>query len=80
MLSDVVMPGGMDGIELAHRILKLRPDLAVVLMSGYSGSRETRAGEVPDPVIWLSKPFTREDLATAIRTAMADPEARRAGT
>lgn len=80
VLSDVVMPGGMDGIELAHRILKLRPDLAVVLMSGYSGSRETRTGEVPDPVIWLSKPFTREDLATAIHSAMADPEARRAGT
>jgi PAS domain S-box-containing protein len=80
VLSDVVMPSGMDGIELTRRILELRPDLPVVLMSGYSGSREAGAGEVPDQVIWLSKPFTREQLSTAIRTATTDPQACRAGS
>jgi len=78
VLSDVVMPSGMDGIELAQRILERRADLPVILMSGYSGGRETQNGEVPDRVLWLSKPFTRDELATAIRTATADPEQRRA--
>ncbi|MBL6082849.1 response regulator, partial [Belnapia sp. T18] len=36
LFSDVVMPGGVDGIQLAERARRLRPDLRILLTSGYS--------------------------------------------
>lgn len=60
LLSDVVMPG-MSGPELAGRLQALRPQTGVLLMSGYPGG-EVTAG--------LQKPFTPEELASAVRTAL----------
>ncbi len=69
VLSDIVMPGGMDGRALARFVRRFRPELPVVLMSGYAdmsgASRED--GEVP----MLDKPFTPERLVEVVRAAMA---------
>jgi CheY-like chemotaxis protein len=64
LLSDVVLGPGLRGTDIAARARALRPDLAVLLMSGYA----------PDAVLpsdggtWplLRKPFTREQLAQAV--------------
>jgi PAS domain S-box-containing protein len=72
VLSDVVMPDGMSGVELARQIASLRPELPVLLTSGYTAQRvipETPAGELA----LLKKPFSQADLSIAIRNIMAVP-------
>lgn len=71
VLSDVVMPGSMDGIELAHRLRLDYPGLAVVLMSGYTRRSESDRPPPPDDVSWLRKPFSKARLAHALETAAA---------
>jgi CheY-like chemotaxis protein len=70
VFSDVVMPNGMSGVELARQIGSLRPELPILLTSGYTAQRalpETAAGEVA----LLRKPFSQADLSIAIRKIMA---------
>lgn len=64
VVSDVIMPGGLDGRQLADRVLMSQPDMRIVLMSGYTD--EADAGS-DLPV--LAKPFVRQDLARALRAA-----------
>jgi CheY-like chemotaxis protein len=66
VLSDIVMPGGMDGIALGQALKARFPDLPVVLISGYSNERVPREHF---PV--LHKPCTPQDLVDAIRAAVA---------
>jgi PAS domain S-box-containing protein len=59
LFSDIVMPNGMNGIELAHEARRLRPGLRIILSSGYS-----RAGVPTDPdVVFLPKPYQIPELA-----------------
>ncbi len=65
LLSDVVMPGGMNGVELAVHAVTLRPQLKVLLNSGYAGESldaELLGGAWP----FLRKPFQETELAAAI--------------
>ncbi|HEX6703795.1 MAG TPA: ATP-binding protein [Albitalea sp.] len=66
MLSDIVMPGSMDGIELCSRARKLFPRLPVVLMSGYSESLSKAATQAMDV---LPKPCAPAVLAAALEKA-----------
>lgn len=61
MISDVIMPGGINGQQLAARVLAGRPEMRIVLMSGFT---EEFINDAALPV--LSKPFVRQDLARAI--------------
>jgi len=63
LLSDIIMPGAMDGIDLAEKAAALYPAMKVVLMSGYSRETATNRGEVPWPL--LVKPFSKEDFDRA---------------
>lgn len=69
LFSDVVMPGGMNGVQLAVEAGRLRPGLRVLLTSGYTG--EALAGEhsVPPDVPILTKPYRREELAARLKVA-----------
>ncbi|KQP33691.1 histidine kinase [Methylobacterium sp. Leaf104] len=69
MFSDVVMPGGMNGVELATHARALRTGLRVLLASGYTGSALGEQG-VPVDLPLLSKPYRREDLADKLRLVM----------
>mgnify|MGYP002776381898 FL=1 len=62
MLSDVIMPGGLNGHQLARQVRDERPDMRIVLMSGYT---DERSDEKTLPI--LNKPFVRQDLAHAIQ-------------
>lgn len=70
LLTDLVMPDGMSGIELAATLRKVRPDLKVVFMSGYSP--EIAVGECPafDHVNFLAKPFRAHQLSAVVRAAL----------
>ena len=67
LLSDIVMPGEMDGISLARLAKAASPDLIVVLMTGYSERLE--GGEVIEGELLL-KPFAPRDLTAALQRAL----------
>jgi CheY-like chemotaxis protein len=69
VISDIVMPGGMSGVDLAQAARAARPDLPIVLTTGYAGERGGPAGgEIAWPV--LRKPFRAEQLAAVLRKAV----------
>ncbi|MGV8928683.1 MAG: PAS domain S-box protein [Brevundimonas sp.] len=65
MLSDVVMPGGMTGIELARMCGRDYPDMRVVLTSGYAGE-DVDAALADAPWPFLRKPYSGEQLAQVL--------------
>ena len=71
LLTDIVMPGGINGRELAQRARRRWPEIKVVFTSGFSGAR--LSGE-PDAlssrVPLLSKPYRKEELASVAREAL----------
>jgi PAS domain S-box-containing protein len=70
LISDVVMPG-MHGTELARRAVQLRPELPVLMTSGYTTplSEEDRKAMAETPL--LEKPFSRRDLLGEVRAVLA---------
>ncbi len=66
LFTDVVMPGGMNGHELAEKVQELRPGLPVLLTSGYSHDTLNKGRIYP----LLHKPYMQPDLATAICRAL----------
>ncbi len=64
VISDVVMPGGIDGLILAHTVRERRPEVGVLLMSGYAGGPDVATGDIP----LLAKPFTSRELAAALES------------
>ena len=73
VFSDMVMPGEMSGLDLVHALARDRPDLPVVLTTGYSASAAAAAAE---GVRLLIKPYRMETLATELQAAMCDAKAR----
>jgi CheY-like chemotaxis protein len=71
VLSDVIMAGGITGPELAARALELRPEIKLLFMSGYAPGSLRQIRDLPDTIDLVNKPFTRTDLATKIRRALA---------
>ena len=67
LFSDVVMPGGMNGIDLARRAREIRPDLAILLTSGYLG--EGTQGRAHEFAL-IDKPYQRSELAARIRSIL----------
>jgi PAS domain S-box-containing protein len=65
MFTDVVMPNGMSGIELAHAARHLRPELKVLLTSGYTASVLERLADAREFAV-LRKPYRHADLAARI--------------
>ena len=71
MFTDVVMPGGMNGKELAVEARLRRPGLPILFTSGYPGtSQDDRVAFAADDVV-LGKPYHRRDLARALRQVLA---------
>ena len=69
LLSDVMMPG-MLGHELAIHLHDSRPDTPVLFMSGFAGGLMNRHGALPPGVTVLPKPFTENELLTAVRSSI----------
>ncbi|HET8611616.1 MAG TPA: ATP-binding protein [Sphingomonas sp.] len=67
LLSDMVMPGDMGGLDLARELRRRRPDMPILLMTGYS-TAAAAAGE--EGIRLLAKPYTLESLAAALAEAL----------
>jgi two-component system cell cycle sensor histidine kinase/response regulator CckA len=70
LLTDVVMPDGMSGRELADRLLTARPGLRVVFTSGYSPDFSGRELRLKERQSFLQKPATPKDMLDAIRRSL----------
>jgi signal transduction histidine kinase/ActR/RegA family two-component response regulator len=75
VFSDVMMPGGMNGLELSREIRKRRPDVPVLLTSGYADV--VRQDAQTEGVPLLSKPYQLDDLASAIEKLHINQSPRR---
>ena len=65
LFTDMVMPGGMTGLELAQAALAMKPDVKVLFTSGYAEPAIARLGLSAGH--WLKKPYTADELAQKIR-------------
>jgi CheY-like chemotaxis protein len=70
LFTDVVLPGGMTGRQLAEEARALRPDLQVLFTSGYTQNSIAHQGKLDFGVHLLSKPYRREDLRRKIREVL----------
>ena len=70
LVSDVVMPG-MNGLELADRLLELHPEANVLFTSGHTDKRILAPGTTPAGAAFLQKPFTMDDLVRAAQDVFA---------
>jgi signal transduction histidine kinase/CheY-like chemotaxis protein len=68
LVSDIVMPGAIDGRRLAALAKQMRPELRVVLVTGYADGFDLHGGQYRSFTV-LRKPCTKEELAAAIETA-----------
>jgi CheY-like chemotaxis protein len=67
LFSDVIMPGGMNGAQLAVEARRIRPELKVLLTSGYTAAALSREHGLPDNLNFVEKPYQREELAKKLR-------------
>ncbi len=72
LLSDVIMPGGMNGLDLAKAARKRRPDLKVLFVSGYDRMAIAQATRYDDSLKLLNKPFSLTDLARELQALTHD--------
>ncbi len=70
LLTDVIMPGAVNGKALASEAARMHPDLRVLFMSGYSDDAISTLGVLNPGVSLLTKPFRKADLAIAVRHAV----------
>jgi PAS domain S-box-containing protein len=70
LFTDIVMPGEMNGKQLAAEALKRRPELRVLFTSGYPGVMEDKDGIAETDFALLAKPYRRSDLERAVREAL----------
>jgi CheY-like chemotaxis protein len=65
VFTDINMPGPFDGLSLAHKILRLRPQVRLILTSGRSPSE----GEMPAGGLFLPKPYDCNELTALVLAA-----------
>ncbi|MDP1883609.1 MAG: response regulator, partial [Bradyrhizobium sp.] len=71
LFTDVIMPGAMNGRQLADELQKARPGLKVLFTSGYTENAIIHHGRLDSGVLLLAKPYRKSDLAAMIRKALA---------
>lgn len=70
LFTDMVMPGGMSGLELAERLKRERPDLKVIVGSGYSELMARQSLPNHPGFTFLPKPYEPEPLLAGVRQAL----------
>ena len=71
LFTDMIMPGSMNGRQLADAALQRRASLKVLFTSGYSNEAIIHHGHLDAGVLLLAKPYRKSDLAHMIRAALA---------
>ncbi|MFL6305095.1 MAG: ATP-binding protein [Candidatus Sulfotelmatobacter sp.] len=72
LFTDVLMPGGMNGFELAVEVRRARPEIAILVTSGFPGTLLPSAQQ-HGGLEMIPKPFTQAELAAALAKVCAEP-------
>jgi len=70
LFTDIIMPGGMTGTELAREARRLHPKLKILLTSGYTARAMANGFHDIEGLELLNKPFRKRDLAQKLRTVL----------
>ncbi|MBL4782800.1 MAG: PAS domain S-box protein [Porticoccaceae bacterium] len=70
LLSDMILPGGRNGRQLADELQAITPALKVMYMSGYTENAVLHHGRLDAGVVLLQKPFRTSDLSTLVRQVL----------
>jgi CheY-like chemotaxis protein len=73
LITDVGLPGGMNGKEMAEQARQQRPNLKVLFITGYAQNAAISNGRLEPGMHILSKPFPMEKLASKIRAIIEEP-------
>ena len=73
LFSDLIMPGGMNGVMLAREIKRRRPKMRVLLTTGYAESSIERVDARGAEFELIQKPYKRSELATKVRQVIEGP-------
>jgi CheY-like chemotaxis protein len=73
LFTDVVLPDGMNGKQLAAEARRLRPDLKVLMTTGYARNAILRDGKIDPGVQLITKPFSYAALAAKVRSVLDMP-------
>lgn len=71
LFTDIVMPGGMNGIDLARAARRQRPELKILFTSGYSGQAALEDAVLTSNADWLAKPYKTHQLASKLRELLS---------
>ncbi|MCH8686628.1 hybrid sensor histidine kinase/response regulator [Pedomonas mirosovicensis] len=74
LFTDILMPGGMSGYELAEKVRRDRPGLRILFTTGYDSPATNRIPEEFSRIDLLHKPYHKHELASAIRRALDQGE------
>jgi CheY-like chemotaxis protein len=70
MVTDIIMPGGMNGIELARKVREIRPEIKVIFTSGFpADALSERSGNLEGGPL-LHKPYLRAEFADMVRKSV----------
>ncbi|WP_316394111.1 ATP-binding protein [Bradyrhizobium sp. 33ap4] len=72
LFTDVIMPGAMNGRDLATEARKRRPGLRVLFTSGYTDDAIDQDGKLVQGILFLAKPYSRAELARMLRVALRE--------
>lgn len=76
LFTDVVLPGGMTGADLAREAAKLRPGIKTLFTTGYARNAIVHHGRLDAGVDLLTKPFSYADLAAKVRDILDRPPSK----
>jgi two-component system, cell cycle sensor histidine kinase and response regulator CckA len=77
LFSDMVMPGGMTGLELAQHLKNFKSNLKVIITSGYSEETTSDYGKPMEGIMFLQKPYTIRIISKAIRDCFDGKDSRK---
>ena len=72
LLTDVVLPGGLDGVSLIKEAIAARPGMGIVCMSAYEPAQKHRKWLSQQNIAFLEKPFNTQKLGQVLEMAVAD--------
>jgi PAS domain S-box-containing protein len=70
LFTDVIMPGALNGRQLADKLQEIKPGLKVLFTSGYTENAIIHHGRLDTGVLLLAKPYRKSEIAVMIRTAL----------
>jgi PAS domain S-box-containing protein len=73
LLTDMVMPGGISGLDLSRRLLAERPGLPVIYASGYSVDLTAPGFRETERLVFLQKPYLTDQLVTTVHRVLGEP-------